>query len=63
MFWLRRKRKELDDRTEQARTEAAQAAERLHRTREEVVKPLRRAAAENRFAALIRESLLNGGHR
>ena len=60
MLWPWKKNAELRRRADQARDAADQARERLERTQAEVVQPLRRAADDNRFAALIRESLLNG---
>lgn len=63
MFRFRRKHRELNERTEQARGEVGESRESLHRSTEEVVKPLRKLAAENRFAALIRDSLMGGGAR
>ena len=57
---LWKKRAELAQRAEDARAEADQSRRRLERGQEEVVRPLRRAAAENRFATLVRDSLLNG---
>jgi hypothetical protein len=61
LTWWKR-RKDLDARVQRAEREAEEARERLARTREEVVKPLRRMAENNQFAQMIRESLLNGGH-
>jgi hypothetical protein len=64
MIWFSRKRRaELAHRAEEARLETEKARNRLHKAREEVVKPLRRAAEQNQFADIIRQSLLSGGHR
>jgi hypothetical protein len=45
-----------------AEREVEASRQRLHETHEKVVKPLRKAAAENNFAALIAASLARG-HR
>lgn len=60
MPWPWKRYAELRRRAEEARAEAEESRRRLDRTRDEVVQPLRRADQANRFAALIRESLLDG---
>ena len=46
-----------------AQREVDLSRERLDETRENVVKPLRRAAEHNQFAELIRQSLIEGRRR
>ena len=62
MRWpLRKKWAELKARAEQAAAEKEAAAARLEETHKEVVRPLRDAAKHNRFADMLRDSLLRDG--
>jgi hypothetical protein len=66
----RRQHEALDARITEARERATQAAEEAERSRRRqeavhrtVVTPLREAAEHNRFAELVRESIIEGHHR
>ena len=60
IFHWGRRRRQLDERVEDARSQAAASQQRLDDMREQVAEPLRRAAQHNRFADLIRDSLSDG---
>ena len=60
MKLLRRRKarkRDLDERVEQAQAQAMESQRRLEMAREHVVAPLRERAARNQFADLIRTSL------
>ena len=59
---FRRHKRELDERISQAQQAAEESRRRLDEVREQVVRPLRSAADHNRFADMIRASLLEGNH-
>jgi hypothetical protein len=60
VFRRRRRRAELDARAEDAQREAQVSRDRLHATREQVIRPLTERAELNQFAELIRASLMEG---
>jgi hypothetical protein len=71
MRWLRRRRDAQDARVADAAAAAKAAAreievsrQRAESVRKHVIEPLRKAAEHNQFAALIRQTLINGngGH-
>jgi hypothetical protein len=55
-----RRRAELDARATEAGQEKARSRERAQRVQREVVEPLLEAGRQNRFAEMIRASLLQG---
>jgi hypothetical protein len=61
-FPRRHRKRDLDERVDQARREAEESRQRLEQAREHVVAPLHERASRNQFADLIRMSL-QGGHR
>lgn len=56
------RKRELDERIEQARREAEESRRRLESARVHVIAPLRERGGRNQFADLIRMSL-QGGRR
>jgi hypothetical protein len=60
MMLLKRLRKRLDERVEDAKAQQAESERRLAEAKVEVVSPLEHALVDNNFAWLIRQSLIEG---
>lgn len=60
MMRLRKLRRRLDRRVQDAQAEAVKSQERLDSARENVLTPLERIARDNNYARIIRDSILAG---
>lgn len=63
IFRIFHRHKEAARRAEEAAQEAEESRRRLAEDREHVIEPLKETAGRNRFADMIRASLMEGRHR